>query len=550
MRRSQISLFQPGARLFSVEFAMLTQPSLFETVSEQPPLTPISTTPTSVAQPCSSHLYLFEPGYIRHVQQRAGFSKPRQHQEVVDGRALSGPDLRRINADLMRRVGELDREAIAILVADTLGVPTHLALGVPVSRVPLQRRPVCMVNLVSGMVERNYAALFVERAAQPMSNGRGEPSTWIAHVPLVDAVWRALLALTDDSFKCGTLEELLGATFDHRRKSLDPGHGHTGRLRTTCSRRTNGMTVAAIEAGMDHFRPALILGDAAATNTARYYYTRIRHQDVYESAAAVYRACGLGEPVPTPANWPDAFGSHVVPTELVLVDAHKWCAQTLTALRPPRKYTRKQVVDFHRAYMHSAGWMLLFCIGSRPTEQADVTANKLLPGTISFRYADKATEASGESRPVLVCRTAQALALALWHHWREIERRLAKVEHRRPPSTLLQHARKVLARCPASLLTIETDDAQVKALGTHAIQEWFPEHLQIAPNAGRHFWLSHFLSKHIPTCHADVFARHARVGTEGSSSISALSSHASYVTAAATQDTELARLGLTAFVGL
>lgn len=265
---------------------------------------------------------------------------------------------------------------------------------------------------------------------------------------------------------------------------------------------------------------------------------------------AVYRECGLGEPVPAPANWPDAFGSHVVPTEQVLIDAHQWCGQTLIALRPPRKYTRKQVVDFHNAYMQSAGWLLLFCIGSRPTAQADVTANKLLPGTISFRYADKATEISGERRPVLVCRTAQALVMALWNHWREIERRLVKVERHRPPSQLLQHARNVLTRSPVSLLTIETDDALVKALGTHAIQQELPEHLQVAPNAGRHFWLSHFLAKRMPTCHADAFARHARVGTEGASSISASSSHASYITVAAAQDAELARLGLTAFVGL
>lgn len=527
---------------------MSTQQTLFDIEPDQPPPDPVAAAPVAAAQPCPSHLYEFEPVYIRYHQQRAGFSKPRQHQEVVDTRALSGTDLLRINADLMRRVDERDREAIAILMSDCLGVPTHIALGIPLSFVPLQRRPVCMVNLATGMVERDYAAIFVDRAAHPMPNGRSEPSSWVAHVPLVNAVWRALLAMADSGFRFGTLQELLGATFDHRRRSLEAGHA--GRLRTTCARRTNGMTAAAIEAGMDNFRAAVILGDAAATNTARYYYTRIGQKDLYHSAAEVYRATGLDEPVPAPATWPDAFGSHVVPTEQVLMDAHQWCAQGLAALRPPRKYTRKQVVEFHDAYMHCAGWLLLFCIGSRPTQQADVKANKLLPGTISFRYEDKATEASGERRPVLVCRTAQALVMAIWHHWQEIERRLTKLERQGPASETLLHARKVLARAPVSLLAVETINSRIDALGTHAIQSRFPEHLQVAENAGRHYWLSHFLARRVATCHADAFARHSRVGTEVTASISAAPQHASYLAVATAQDEEIARLGLTAFVGL
>jgi hypothetical protein len=521
---------------------MDTQLALFAdtTAETQPALAPTAT-PVVLERPT------FDNDFRNALWSETTFGSARQHQHVVDGRALAGPDLKQLNLNLRSRMRDGDAEALAVLASDGTGVAPHLSMGVLVTMVPLEPRPVCCINLATGHKEIDYGQLFTGDGAKPLSHGHCLPSEWIARIPMPADVIEELRRRAGPHWTVGPLIDLVGVDVDVRRKSLMSGEH--GRLRSTWIRRANGMSAAAVAAGVDPYLASLVLSDPALVTTSRLYYTRADPCEIHEAAALAYSATGLGEPVPMLGDGGPCFGSAVLPSDDFLLDVDRWIHAQLASARPPRKYTRRQVSDFHDVFMKASAWKEGFCTGTRRTAQFDFDAKRFPCGTIFGVYRDKTTEASGEHRPVVLCDLAQQQLRTVWLHWADVERRLSKLEGLHP-SPLLFHARAVLSRQNKALFAVEREDATMHPIGTHDIAQWIPEDKALVPNVGRHFWQTRLRELGATTRDIDVFARHARIGAEAMSSITLASWHAARVAVTGLQDAELSHLGVTIFKGL
>ncbi|GAB4566580.1 MAG: hypothetical protein Tsb007_39630 [Rhizobacter sp.] len=475
---------------------------------------------------------------------RMAYGSARQHQGVADRRALSGPQLVDACAQLRLRAEAAEPAAIVELFALLSGIPSEHAAHIALREASTKAAPVIAINVRTGQLETDMHQICLAQAAQPPLNGTALPASHLLVKPLPRFLTELLrIAISQRPLAC-SLGELFPCT--STAPTIPVAGSGEGRLRATPVRISNGLSVFAIELGLDHYDAALITDDFALIDKSRLFYVRSDPARVIDGCRKLYAALGWGEPEPCETLLP--FGSRVVPSDESVRAVYEVLRAAADTALPGRRYTLDALIEHHNRYALLVAWLLGFCTGAREAYAYDFNARTCRPGALFVPYVDKPCGPFKQVRPVLLCRVARELVGAWWRHLAALLQRTDRLGLSN--ATLwVRHLRAALAgdRIPL-FVTIHHDKAL--AMGSAGTTHAVPHALRLVPNAGRHFWQTTLYRKGVPSSAIDVYARHACRGTEPLSSTSLAIPLVVHRQVCAIQDAVLRDLGITPVAGL
>jgi len=475
---------------------------------------------------------------------RMAYGSVRQHQGVADRRALSGPQLIDACAQLRVRAEAGESAAIVELIALLSGIPPEHAAHIALREASTNAAPVIAINARTGQLETDMHQICLGQAAQPPSNGTALPASHLLVKPLPRFLTELLrVAIFQRPVVC-SLGELFPCT------SIAPtipvaGSGE-GRLRATHVRISNGLSVFAIELGLDNYDAALITNDFALIDKARLFYVRSDPVRVIDGCRKLYASLGWGDP--EPCETPLPFGSRVVPSDESVRAVYEALSAAADTALPGRRYTLDSLIEHHNRYALLVAWLLGFCAGAREASAYDFNARTCRPGALFVPYVDKPSGPFKQVRPVLLCRVAREFVGAWWRHLAALVQHTGRLGLSNT-TPWVRHVRAALAgdRIPL-FVTIHHDKAL--AVGSASTAHAVPHAFRLAPNAGRHFWQTTLYQKGVPSSAIDVYARHACRGTEPLSSTSLAIPLVVHRQVCAVQDAVLRNLCIAPVAGL
>jgi len=240
-------------------------------------------------------------------------------------------------------------------------------------------------------------------------------------------------------------------------------------------------------------------------------------------------------------------GSLTTPSPETVQAAAKALRAAVYAVRAGRNAGLPLLASHHNAYVRYVAFLAWFSGAARSCAVLDWRATFSAAQWFTY-FDDKATGPLGLPRPMLVPRTLARQLVLYASHCDCLHLRLTR---RKIDSTALRRRlRAIEAAQDVALLFCIGPQGEVRSVGTSWVLNGLPPGLELANDAGRHYFGTHLLWAEVAALLIDIYLRHGEGGVESLSSTSVVSLRHAWSVICPLIDAELERIGLAPLAGL
>lgn len=297
-------------------------------------------------------------------------------------------------------------------------------------------------------------------------------------------------------------------------------HGFT----PTVAQLHNALPALAMDAKVPRAYVASARLDFQRIGRARPWYLRVEQADFTLRWRAFLGALGWSTNA-LPTAEPEAFGSPLVLCDEALQEIWSIVASRVILHKKGSHMTLKSCESLHNAYATFVGMALSFLLGLREREKYDLFADAFTPDVEVVPFNDKKDPTTPGDRYVVLNRIVSTL-LADWiaHCEALLGRYLGHpvAYLTRRDTAVISHLQSVVHQQHVHLL-FRIAPRGIVAIGSAKVWGELPALQRCVPNAGRHYWATHFHKSGCSDAALNLFMRHMTAGDSPTSSVATAS---------------------------
>ena len=373
---------------------------------------------------------------------------------------------------------------------------------------------VAYYDVESGLLHRDYRCL--ARDAARARTGDNVPASFCSVVPAPVEVRDELLLRARETAEARELGDLIPALRLLAPRALV--YPDISDLAPSVARWARTLAPFCLQIGMDALLAAIVCGDFGVTARSKLHYCLVGDEEIWVSAATLYRELQWGEPVPMPTGRVK-FGSSVVPTADTLRkidgDAVRW----VDSVRPPKRLSSEgQLLEFHNRFTRTLATRIAVWVSLRAATELSVRASLDERHDTCVDLLEKSSAGRVGALPAIVCDDMRAALGNYRLHCKALYDRLRTFSWSGPAMEWLA---AVILRGDVPLLCTVTGRQRFAPVGTDELLVHVPGAAGLAPDWGRKYVENHLrtsakaLSRDI-----DRQQRHEVKGQEQATSVS------------------------------
>ena len=414
---------------------------------------------------------------------RLFYGSDKSQQAVFHHRTQSSAQFRASAMSLRQRTEAGDNVAIQACIGAILAMRPDLVPRIPLLNSATPDEWVVAIDVETGCV--HFAVtLFAEGGAVPPPNADPNaiaPASKIFVMPLAAFLAEVLRQLLVDRPNAKTLGQLLPTSkpLDSHTRTLD----QASRIAPSFARFRNTMGPFAVSMGIDRYIASVICHDPRLVPSGKFFYARATREELWAASDAIFDAMGWGPAVPIVKGL--AAGSQITPTTDTIRVWFDWMEGEVESARPASTLTKEQIIHFHNVFAMTIASLLSFILVLRERKQIPLTARVLMACGLTLPVGDKRCGMVPGPRSIPLPELANVLITQFFDHIFAVDTLLAglgiPVE-----GAPRRRFRQILAGEAVPLLTT-VSKGRHKAIGTSALEKWWPARFGLAGNHGRHY---------------------------------------------------------------
>ena len=297
---------------------------------------------------------------------------------------LSKLETIRALADLKAAAARGDGDALAKLIAFSVGLPWHIALMVPFHDGLAPIGAVAWISVREGCSYIDLRPVLSELAKR--STPRHLPTQLILPRPLPLDVANLLFEACSANPNLRVVGNLMAKQVSSKNKlSIDGLHHSASIARLIAS----GGPISLEESGRRDLAAFATL-NFELINKSDLHYITPASEEIWTVCAGLYKATGLGCPVPRTRDCAEThIGSRLTPSAQWIREMFDEARAELGAARCGRRYRLSTLVKHHNAYARWVGLFLQFALGGRHRREIKFNARDVNPENLFALLLDK-----------------------------------------------------------------------------------------------------------------------------------------------------------------
>lgn len=292
----------------------------------------------------------------------------------------------------------------------------------------------------------------------------------------------------------------------------------------TVARLRNALPTLAMDAKVPRAYVAYARLDFQRVGRARPWYIHSEQTDFTLRWRAFLGALGWSTRE-QPTAQPEAFGSPFVLCDNALQEVWSIAERRVTHHDKGPNMTLKSCESLHNAYAVFVCMALSFLLGLRECVQYDLFADTFTPDVEVVPFNDKNDPGKSGDRYAILNRLVRSLLADWTAHCAALLRRylghpVASLTRR--DAEVISHLQSVVHQEHVHLL-FRIAPRGVVLIGSAKVWDELPALQRCVPNAGRHYWATHFHKNGCSDAALNLFMRHMTAGDSPTSSVTAAS---------------------------
>lgn len=368
-------------------------------------------------------------------------------------------------------------------------------------------------DVLAGILRRDLRCLAPE-AARPRP-GVGTPASFVALTPapldVRDELQRCASA-TNDPREMGDLIPAL--------RLLGPRdfvYPDLADLAPSFARWSRTLAPFALQAGIDTLLAGVSCGDLGVTARSKIHYALVDSDELWQSAALLYKAIGWEQPVSMPAE-SLPFGAAVVPATDTLCRMDERLCQWVEEVRPPKRLGgESQLLEFHNRYVRTLASRLAIWVSLRPAGEMSLRAAIDERSDLCVDLFEKASAGRTGAVPAVMCDAMRSALKTYREHCAALFERLRTFGWTGP---VMEWLGAVGKRDDVPLLCTIRGPQRLTPLGTDDLRKVLPGATDLAADWGRKFAENFLRKAGAQSRDIDRHQRHEVLGQEQDTAIS------------------------------
>jgi hypothetical protein len=436
---------------------------------------------------------------------RQKYCRDQTQQRVFDHRCVAEGQIPAVAAHLALNLDiDPDRAGLTFFCAWAQLAP-DLA-----RRVPLLSKAtgdwVVAVDELSGILKLDMKVIAPDAATPIGTGGEVEQTSTILVRPMPTILRDHIQRRAKEKPTAETIGQLFEAPAVTSRDVLCAIGTDTSAIPPTLARFTNSLSIYAVQQGIRGEQAAYATGDFRIIPKAKLYYLSLRREQIWDACRSLYASLGWGEPVPLEPGL--SSGSQVVPTKPQITTWHLWMKESVTGSHPGRNSRVDTLLSHHNNFIKASGSILALTLALRPRDPYPLFSNRLINGSECIDLSDKGPT-NRDSIPL--CKVAAEQVRLLYAHYAALQRRLSKLNLENAMNVVAM-LEKILSGAAVPLLITIGPDLECTPLSSSDLTSWWPPHLKMVDNFGRHFLQTELTQFGLSSRDIDAFVRHHMPG--------------------------------------
>lgn len=504
--------------------------------------------------------------HLSHITGKAGNGTAKARAGISNHREASLPQMIAYGMELRDRLFRSQVGSITEAISLFTGLDHRGVLGLAFGNSP---RPgeILTIDLDRGGLHVAFDRLLERKTTTSVATTLYEPTRSSYLVPwpseLLDALKDRLEqhasssgeCMRDDQSALRVVDVLSQPDRDH---AADPGESALTRVPAdahgftpTVARLRNALPTLAMDAKVPRAFVASARLDFQRVGRARPWYLRVEQADFSLRWRALLGALGWSTNA-RPTAEPEAFGSPLVLCDKALQEIWSIVAGRVMFHDKGPNMTLKSCESLHNAYATFVGMALSFLLGLRERDQYDLYADAFTPDVEVIPFDDKKDPTKSGDRYVVLNRTVSSLLADWLAHCEALLRRYLGhpvASRTRRDTEVISHLQSVVHQQHVHLL-FRIAPRGVVSIGSAKVWNELPALQRCVPNAGRHYWATHFHKNGCSDAALNLFMRHMTAGDSPTSSVNTASLGKLAREISALQERQIGRLKLAFPAGL